>query len=363
MTGTPSPSSSAATRAVSTTWRTGSPAAARTPPTSPRRRSCGCSRGSTTWPGARSTCRPTSIARPATSSYDRSSSAVRARRRSEEIAGAAGADETMEADPQLTALVSAQGGDVRAANARLPERHRLVLALRELEDMSYEDIGRVLDITPGAVAQLLGRARMAPAPRAAPAAGSRRRDGSRLPRAPRRDRSPDRRRARPRPGSGADAAPRGVPVVPRGTGRLRGGPRHLPRVAAPADPARPGRRDGPGGGGARARALRRRRRGGGGGRRGPLAGRGFGSGRRILVGSLALLLLLGVSTVVGVRSASDDPVPEPPAPGSRRSGRRRPARRRRRRRGRPPRRRHDEGLDERVVRRSARGPRASARRR
>ena len=92
--------------------------------------------------------------------YDRSAQ----RRREtpvEEMAGTAGADETMDADPQLTAIVGAQGSEVRAANARLPERHRLVLALRELEDMSYEDIGVVLDVTPGAVAQLLGRARMA----------------------------------------------------------------------------------------------------------------------------------------------------------------------------------------------------------
>jgi anti-sigma factor RsiW len=39
--------------------------------------------------------------------------------------------------------VSAQGRDVQAANARLPERRRMVLALRELEDMSDEDTGRV----------------------------------------------------------------------------------------------------------------------------------------------------------------------------------------------------------------------------
>src|SRR5262245_24059427 len=65
--------------------------------------------------------------------YDRS--ARRARETPvDELVGAAGADESMEADPQLTAVVGAQGDEVRAANARLPERHRLVLALRELED-------------------------------------------------------------------------------------------------------------------------------------------------------------------------------------------------------------------------------------
>ncbi|MGD9696791.1 MAG: RNA polymerase sigma factor [Thermoleophilia bacterium] len=92
--------------------------------------------------------------------YDRS--ARRAREApTGEIERVAGADRAMEADPALSALVGSQGDEVRAANARLPERHRLVLALRELQDMSYEDIGRVLDVTPGAVAQLLARARMA----------------------------------------------------------------------------------------------------------------------------------------------------------------------------------------------------------
>ncbi len=92
--------------------------------------------------------------------YDRS--ADRARETpSDGLERAAGADPSLEADPQLSALIADQGSAVRAANARLPERHRLALALRELEGMGYEDIGRVLDITPGAVAQLLVRARTA----------------------------------------------------------------------------------------------------------------------------------------------------------------------------------------------------------
>lgn len=92
--------------------------------------------------------------------YDRSAQGARVSP-TDEVERVAGADDSAEADPELTALIADQGSDVRAANARLPERHRLALALRELEDMSYEDIGRVLDITPGAVAQLLVRARNA----------------------------------------------------------------------------------------------------------------------------------------------------------------------------------------------------------
>ena len=86
-------------------------------------------------------------------------------RRAREVPSAAierqaGPDPALETDPERTALLSSQGADVRAANARLPERQRHVLALRELEGMSYADIGRVLDITEGAVAQLLARARL-----------------------------------------------------------------------------------------------------------------------------------------------------------------------------------------------------------
>ncbi len=91
--------------------------------------------------------------------YDRSTRRAR-ETPVEDMEVVAGADATLEADPELAGLVGTQGEEVRAANARLPERHRLALALRELEGMGYEDIGTVLDITPGAVAQLLARARM-----------------------------------------------------------------------------------------------------------------------------------------------------------------------------------------------------------
>ncbi|MGE3138412.1 MAG: sigma-70 family RNA polymerase sigma factor [Thermoleophilia bacterium] len=91
--------------------------------------------------------------------YDRSTRRAR-ETPVEDMERVAGADTALDADPELAGLVGTQGEEVRAANARLPERHRLALALRELEGMGYEDIGTVLDITPGAVAQLLARARM-----------------------------------------------------------------------------------------------------------------------------------------------------------------------------------------------------------
>ena len=63
-------------------------------------------------------------------------------------------------DPERAALLAAAREDVRAANARLPERQREVLALRELEQLSYEQIGEVVDLNENAVAQLISRARI-----------------------------------------------------------------------------------------------------------------------------------------------------------------------------------------------------------
>src|SRR5580700_6244822 len=63
-------------------------------------------------------------------------------------------------DPERAALLASAREDVRAANARLPERQREVLALRELEQMSYEQIGEVVGLKENAVAQLISRARI-----------------------------------------------------------------------------------------------------------------------------------------------------------------------------------------------------------
>lgn len=63
-------------------------------------------------------------------------------------------------DPERSALIGATRDDVRAACDRLAPRHREVLQLREVEELSYEDIGEVLGLKANAVAQLISRARL-----------------------------------------------------------------------------------------------------------------------------------------------------------------------------------------------------------
>ncbi len=66
----------------------------------------------------------------------------------------------LEVDPERSSLLDDQSKAVAAANMKLPERHRAVLAMRELEQMSYEQIGKALNVKGNAVAQLLSRARL-----------------------------------------------------------------------------------------------------------------------------------------------------------------------------------------------------------
>jgi RNA polymerase sigma factor (sigma-70 family) len=63
-------------------------------------------------------------------------------------------------DPDRRLLLESQQEEIRTANARLPERQREALALRELEEMSYDDIAAVMDMNRNSVAQLISRARI-----------------------------------------------------------------------------------------------------------------------------------------------------------------------------------------------------------
>jgi RNA polymerase sigma factor (sigma-70 family) len=65
----------------------------------------------------------------------------------------------IEDDPERSALLHRQQEEVRIANARLDPRQRLVLALCELEDRSYAEIGELVELNENAVAQLVFRAR------------------------------------------------------------------------------------------------------------------------------------------------------------------------------------------------------------
>ena len=63
-------------------------------------------------------------------------------------------------DPERAAMLTSLQADVRDANGRLPERQREVLALRELEELSYDEIAEIMDMNRNAVAQLISRSRI-----------------------------------------------------------------------------------------------------------------------------------------------------------------------------------------------------------
>jgi RNA polymerase sigma factor (sigma-70 family) len=65
-----------------------------------------------------------------------------------------------EDDPERNVLLEARTEEIRAANLTLPERQREVLALRELEELSYDEIAELMDMNRNSVAQLISRARI-----------------------------------------------------------------------------------------------------------------------------------------------------------------------------------------------------------
>ena len=65
-----------------------------------------------------------------------------------------------EDDPSRRQLLDAQRSEVRDANRRIPERQREVLALRELEELSYDEIAEIMGMNRNSVAQLISRARL-----------------------------------------------------------------------------------------------------------------------------------------------------------------------------------------------------------
>jgi RNA polymerase sigma-70 factor (ECF subfamily) len=62
-------------------------------------------------------------------------------------------------DPQANALRHELGEVLEAALARLPQKHRAILVLREMDGLSYEEIAQVLEIPIGTVMSRLFHAR------------------------------------------------------------------------------------------------------------------------------------------------------------------------------------------------------------
>ena len=58
------------------------------------------------------------------------------------------------------ALLAAHQEQIRAANELLPARQREVLALRELEELSYDEVAEIMGMNRNSVAQLISRARL-----------------------------------------------------------------------------------------------------------------------------------------------------------------------------------------------------------
>jgi RNA polymerase sigma-70 factor (ECF subfamily) len=66
----------------------------------------------------------------------------------------------IDTDPERQLLTGDQQRAAREASDRLPETQRTVLALREVSELSYDEIAETMGMNPNAVAQLISRARL-----------------------------------------------------------------------------------------------------------------------------------------------------------------------------------------------------------
>lgn len=66
----------------------------------------------------------------------------------------------LDTDPERQLLTGDQQRAAREASDRLPESQRTVLALREVSELSYDEIAETMGMKPNAVAQLISRARL-----------------------------------------------------------------------------------------------------------------------------------------------------------------------------------------------------------
>jgi RNA polymerase sigma factor (sigma-70 family) len=73
---------------------------------------------------------------------------------------ASGADDADVAEPVVAELAQAVAVELAQATARLPQRQREALALRERLGLTYAEIGAAIGMEPQAVAPLLARARL-----------------------------------------------------------------------------------------------------------------------------------------------------------------------------------------------------------
>jgi RNA polymerase sigma-70 factor (ECF subfamily) len=77
----------------------------------------------------------------------------------DEMAGAGILSTRLGTNPQKSALRGELAKKMEEALAQIPEKHREILLLRELEGMSYEDLARILKIPKGTVMSRLFHAR------------------------------------------------------------------------------------------------------------------------------------------------------------------------------------------------------------